>query len=150
VIEPVRLAFEVACSPEDAFATWTADINSWWPRDHTVSGEESTVIRFEPGPGGRIFERTVAGREMEWGEVVAWEPPSRLAYLWHLGSDRKQATDVEVTFTPTVAGRTVVELVHTGWERLGDAGPQRRDRNQTGWTDVIEAYRKEGSNHGRR
>ncbi len=149
MIEPVRLAFEVACSPEDAFATWTTDISTWWPRDHTVSGEESAVIRVEPGAGGRIFERTGTGREMEWGEVVAWEPPTRVAYLWHLGTDRKQATDVEVTFTPTAAGRTVVELVHTGWERLND-GQERRDRNQAGWSAVIDAYRKEGSSHGRR
>ena len=148
MIEPVRLAFEVDCAPPDAFATWTTDISTWWPRDHTVSGERTAVICFEPGPGGRIFERTTAGHEIEWGQVVEWEPPSRLAYVWHLGSARDQATDVRVTFTPAGEGRTAVELVHTGWERLGADHRQRRDRNQVGWTDVVERYRQGRSSRG--
>ena len=48
-------------------------------------------MTFECRPGGRIFERTPDGVEHDWGEVLAWEPPHRLAYLWHLGSDRDRA-----------------------------------------------------------
>ncbi len=148
MIDPVRLAFEVDCTPEDAFTTWTVDISKWWPRDHTASGEDSVVIGFEPGTGGRIFERTAAGREIDWGEVTVWDPPTRLAYSWHLGADRHHATDVAVTFTATTAGGTLVELVHSGWDRLGEAGPQRRDLNQSGWSTVTEIFRRQGTNHG--
>jgi hypothetical protein len=28
------------------------------------------------------------------GEVLAWEPPHRLVYLWHLMFDRSEATEV--------------------------------------------------------
>ena len=38
-------------------------------------------------PGGQIYE-TSAGVKHAWGEVTVWEPPRRLAYLWHLGRDR--------------------------------------------------------------
>src|SRR6185437_13625181 len=38
VIEPIRLSFEVACPPEQAFDVWTLDIDRWWPADHTVTG----------------------------------------------------------------------------------------------------------------
>ncbi|CAN5581978.1 hypothetical protein BH20ACT18_BH20ACT18_09360 [soil metagenome] len=50
-------------------------------------------------PGGRIFEPTSEGREEDWGEVLTWEPPRRLTYLWHLRADRGDATEVEIAFT---------------------------------------------------
>jgi hypothetical protein len=31
VIEPIRLSFEVACPPANAFRIWTARIALWWP-----------------------------------------------------------------------------------------------------------------------
>jgi uncharacterized protein YndB with AHSA1/START domain len=71
--------------------------------------------------GGRIYERTPAGDEHEWGEVLVWEPPRRLSYLWHLRFDRADATEVEITFTPA-GDRTTVAIVHRGWERLGAKG----------------------------
>ena len=49
------------------------------------------VVTFESRPGGRIFERTPEGVEHDWGEILAWEPPHRLAYRWHLGTDRGRA-----------------------------------------------------------
>jgi hypothetical protein len=38
------------------------------------------------------FERTPEGVEHDWREVLAWEPPHRLACLWHLGTDRSRGT----------------------------------------------------------
>ena len=76
----------------------------------------------EGRPGGRIFERTPAGDEHEWGEVTVWEPPTRLGYLWHLRRDRADATDVEIRFVDRGDGSTRVEIVHRGWERLGRRG----------------------------
>ncbi|HYU83171.1 MAG TPA: hypothetical protein VEK80_00080, partial [Kribbellaceae bacterium] len=84
MIEPLRLSFEVACPAEHAFRVWTAKISRWWPADHTVTGEPGLDVVLEPRVGGRIFERTAAGAEHEWGEITAWEPPRRLGYLWHL------------------------------------------------------------------
>jgi uncharacterized protein YndB with AHSA1/START domain len=139
-MEPLRIEFTVACPPEDAFRTWAVDTSLWWPPGHSVSGESGLRVTFEPRAGGRIFERTPGGIEHDWGEVVAWEPPRRLAYLWHLRFDRADATDVEVTFAPDGDG-TRVAIVHTGWERLGAAGPERRERNQRGWSGVVERYK---------
>jgi uncharacterized protein YndB with AHSA1/START domain len=55
-------------------------------------------MTFECRPGGRIFERTPDGVEHDWGEVLAWEPPHRLAYLWHQSTDRGRATEVDISF----------------------------------------------------
>jgi hypothetical protein len=63
VTEPLRLSFRVGCSPEPAFAVWTARTSLWWPADHTVSGEDGLEVVIEPHVGGRIFERSRSGRE---------------------------------------------------------------------------------------
>jgi hypothetical protein len=140
MIEPLKMAFEVACSAEHAFATWTSSISSWWPEDHTVTGEAGLEVVLEPCVGGRIYERTRAGTEHEWGRVTAWEPPARLAYLWHLRSDRLQATDVEIRFVALAENRTRVEIEHDGWHRHGDAATDWRDRNRNGWQTLLPHY----------
>jgi uncharacterized protein YndB with AHSA1/START domain len=142
-MDPLRIEFGVNCPADDAFRLWAVDTSLWWPPGHSVSGEAGLRVEFEPRVGGRIFERTPAGIEHDWGEVVAWEPPTRLAYLWHLRSDRADATDVEVTFAAEGDGSaTRVTIVHSGWERLGALGEERRERNQRGWAGVLERYRE--------
>ena len=84
---PLLISFDVDCPADHAFDVWTSKIGTWWPRDHTVSGDPEEIV-LESGPGGRIYERTSAGERHEWGEVTAWEPPRRLSYLWHIGRDR--------------------------------------------------------------
>ena len=140
MIEPIRLAFEVACGVEHAFATWTERTSTWWPASHTVSAAPDLQISFEPRVGGRIYERAPGGDEHDWGEITAWEPPRRLGYLWHLRADRADATDVEITFVPVADGRTRVEIEHRGWERLGAAGEERRDRNRGGWAGLLPHF----------
>jgi uncharacterized protein YndB with AHSA1/START domain len=75
--------------------------------------------------------------EHDWGEVTVWEPPARLAYRWHLGMDRADATDVEIRFVAHGEPATRVEIEHTGWERLGKASDTWRDRNRGGWQSLV-------------
>jgi hypothetical protein len=145
VTTPLRISFDVACPAEHAFRTWTAGIGTWWPPDHTVSGQPADVV-LQSGVGGRIYERAADGTEHEWGEVTVWQPPTRLAYLWYLGRDRADATEVEVLFHPQGTALTRVDIEHRGWERLGDPW---RDRTQIGWQTLLPHYQKEIA-HGRR
>jgi uncharacterized protein YndB with AHSA1/START domain len=140
-MDPLALEFTVACPPEMAFDIWARRTSLWWPHGHSVSGEPGLTVTFEPRPGGRVYERTPGGAEHDWGEVLVWEPPHRLAYLWHLRFDRADATEVEVTFAAE-GGGTTVSIVHRGWERLGDKGAERRERNRKGWAGVTEHYRR--------
>jgi uncharacterized protein YndB with AHSA1/START domain len=139
--EPLRWAFDVACPPHHAFRVWAADIATWWPADHTLTGAADSTVVLEGRVGGRIFERTADGGEHDWGEVTAWEPPTRLAYLWFLRADRADATDVEIRFLAAGAATTRVEIEHTGWERLGERGPAWRERNLGGWSTLLPHYR---------
>jgi len=140
VTEPLRLTFEVNCPPAAAFSTWTSRASTWWPVDHSVSGEQGIRVVFEDRVGGRIFERTPAGVEHDWGRVTAWEPPSRLAYTWHLHFAPEDATDVEIRFVALEGDRTLVEVEHDGWDRLGERGPQRRQGNHRGWQAVFAHF----------
>lgn len=136
---PLELTFTVACAPAHAFVIWTAKTSLWWPTGHSVSTDPDLEVTFEPWQGGRIFERTSAGVEHDWGEILDWEPPHRLRYLWHIRRDRSDATEVEISFTAHDDG-TVVTIVHRGWERLGTAGPQWRDRNRQGWAGLLPHF----------
>ena len=139
-IEPLRLAFEVDCTPDHAFMVWTERIGQWWPADHTATGEPNLQVILEGRPGGRIFERTKAGEEHDWGEVTLWEPPHRFVYTWHLKRSREDATEVEIRFVPH-ATSTRVEIEHRGWERLGmEEGRSWRDRNMGGWSTLLPHY----------
>jgi uncharacterized protein YndB with AHSA1/START domain len=148
VTEPLTLSFEVACPPERAFDLWTDRIDTWWPSDHTVTGRDDLTIVLEPGVGGRIFERTAEGDEHDWGEVTAWEPPERLGYLWHLRSDRGDATEVSVRFEPNGDDGTLVVIEHAGWERLGAEADRWRDRNRLGWKTLVPHYVTAGAEMG--
>lgn len=142
MIEPLRISFEVACTPDHAFATWTRRASAWWPPDHTVSHERAAEIVFEPRAGGRIFERTPDGTEIEWGEIIEWDPPRRLRYLWHIATDPQNATDVEIVFRELADSMTRVEIEHGGWDRLGEIGEAWRNANQAGWDGVLPSYKE--------
>jgi uncharacterized protein YndB with AHSA1/START domain len=141
VIEPIRLAFELDCPADHAFQVWTDQIGTWWPLDHTVAAEPGLAVVLEGKPGGRLFERTPAGVEHDWGEVLVWEPPSRLVYSWHLRRDRADATEVEIRFVPIGRRGTRVEIEHRAWERLGSEAEAWRDRNLGGWSTLLPHYR---------
>ena len=139
MIEPLRIEFEVQCEPHHAFATWTERIDQWWPRGHTVSGDAADVV-LEPRVGGRVFERTSDGREIDWGEITDWAPPHPVAYLWHILRDRADATDVEISYAAAGDRATRVVITHSGWVRLGAEGPGWRDANRGGWSGLLPAY----------
>jgi uncharacterized protein YndB with AHSA1/START domain len=142
VIEPLRFSFQVDCPVQHAFSIWTSKTSSWWPVSHTVTAEPGLQVIFQPAVGGRIFERTPAGQEVEWGEITAWEPPRRLGYLWHIRDDRADATQVEINFVDQGDATTRVEIEHRGWERLGSRGSSWRETNLGGWNGVLPHYRE--------
>jgi uncharacterized protein YndB with AHSA1/START domain len=138
----VRQSVLVQAPPERAFEVFTAGMSTWWPLDsHYIGKQPATAVVIEPRAGGRWFERADDGSECDWGEVLAWEPPHRLRYLWHLRFDRADATEVEIVFAPAGEG-TDVTITHRGWERLGAKGPERRERNRRGWDGLIPHYRQ--------
>jgi uncharacterized protein YndB with AHSA1/START domain len=131
----------VVKAPTDvAFHVFTEEIASWWPiATHSVSDERAKTVVMECRPGGRLYEVDDAGNQHDWGVVTAWEPPARVAFTWHPGRGPDTHQDVEVRFTPEGAD-TRVELVHTGWEKLGDEAEATVHAYTQGWEPVLARY----------
>jgi hypothetical protein len=140
VIEPLRFTYEISCPVDHAFDVWTKQIATWWPKGHSTSGDPDTVVHLEPRVGGRIFERTSDGREIDWGEVTRWDPPAQLGYTWHIGRTSEEATEVELTFVELGDDRTRLDIVHSGWDRLGAEGSVWREANTNGWNSLVPAF----------
>jgi hypothetical protein len=137
ISEPLQLQFDVACAAEHAFEVWTSRTAMWWPVDHTFSEEKNLEIIFERHAGGRIFERTTSGTEHEWGEILVWDPPRRFSYLWFLGAQPADATEVEITFVDRGPNAAQIRIEHRGWERLGAQAAERREGNHRGWDALM-------------
>src|SRR5207248_4538174 len=139
VAEPVaakanslRTTLNVNVHIERAFAVFTDKMDAWWPATHHIAKQAFREIVIEQRAGGRWFERAADGTECDWGRVVAWDPPSRLVFGWHLGPgweydpDPAKSTEVEVQFISEGATKTRVELEHRGFEVHGERGDELR------------------------
>jgi uncharacterized protein YndB with AHSA1/START domain len=145
---PVVTSVRVPLPPAEAFTLFTNGMGGWWPlATHSISADThegavaATDVSMGSGVGGRIVESMSDGTQADWGEVLEWEPPRRLAYLWHLRQDRADATEVEILFVPAGDG-TAVTIVHRGWERLGAKGPELRERNTRGWAGLLGHFER--------
>jgi uncharacterized protein YndB with AHSA1/START domain len=141
-IAAVRKSVTVPATPDRAFELFTARFGDWWPlATHSVGTDKAAAVSFEAGLGGVIVETLADGTTSTWGTVTQWEPPGLVAFSWHAGTPESEAGLVEVSFTPSGPGSTLVELVHTGWENRPD-GARARAGYQTGWDPVIDEYKR--------
>jgi uncharacterized protein YndB with AHSA1/START domain len=139
-IPPIRRAIAVPWDPAAAFHRFTAEFARWWPSaTHSIGGRRVKRIVFECHPGGLIVEELKDGRRFQWGRITAFEPPRRVAFTWHPSRDAREAQDVEVTFAAE-GGGTRVELVSTGWERLGAGARRARKGYGIGWGSVLQVF----------
>jgi Activator of Hsp90 ATPase homolog 1-like protein len=144
-IAPVRKSVTVAVAPLQAFELFTRDIGTWWPlATHSVGLERAATLSFGPAVGDQLVETLADGTEEKWGTVLQSESPRRIAFSWHPGRSADEATHIEVTFTPDSAGGTVVELIHSGWERWEDGETQAANYRE-GWGPVLRALEDRGS-----
>lgn len=140
VIEAVRKTVTVDCVVEEAFRVFTAEAESWWPKqDHSIYKSEGQEIVFEGREGGEVYELSRTGEKGHWATVVAWEPPHRIVLAWNILERDPVATEVEVRFLAE-GESTRVELEHRGWEALGEGAPEKHDSYDSGWGHVLGRY----------
>jgi uncharacterized protein YndB with AHSA1/START domain/uncharacterized protein YciI len=143
-LSPLHREVVVDVTAERAFSRFTEGIGQWWPLgDHGVFGATATVA-FEGD--GRLVERSPDGSSNCWGEVLSWDPPSRLSFTWHPGNPAV-VSKVTVTFSES-DGRTLVVLEHDGWEAYADP-TAARDEYGRGWPGALELYAAHAAAHAR-
>jgi uncharacterized protein YndB with AHSA1/START domain len=144
----VRTSVEVEAPIERAFHVFTDEIGSWWdPTHHILEGELAEMV-FEPRVGGHVYDRGVDGSECRWARVLAYEPPQLFVISWDISTQWKLETDldrtseVEVRFTPTHSGGTLVELEHRHLDRHGEGWQGMRDAvgSPGGWNGGLQRY----------
>ena len=144
----VRQSVTVRATPAAAFAIFTDDFDSWWPRSHHIGRSPMKKAFVEGRAGGRCYTLQEDGTECDWGTVLVWEPPRRLVLAWQIGAgwqyepDLAKASEVEVQFAALADGRTRVDLEHRGFERMGPAGDAMRSAvdSPNGWTGTLALY----------
>jgi hypothetical protein len=141
-LEPVRKQLKVSLPVEASFRLFTEGIGRWWPlATHSVGEDQAETCFLEGWVGGRIVEVIKDGRQVEWGKVTVWEPFQRVSFHWYPGRALDTAQEVTVTFRE-VQGGTLVGLVHTGWETLGERALVVRQGYESGWEVVLAKYRE--------
>jgi uncharacterized protein YndB with AHSA1/START domain len=142
-IAPIRRSVRTKAPPTRAFEIFTGRMGRWWPRGRTVGQAPHEDIVVEPHVGGRWFERDAEGRETQWGEVLAWEPPHRVVLAWQLDGqknyDPSLITEVEITFAPADGG-TEVRLEHRNLERFRKAADTWAAAVARGWTEMLDVF----------
>ncbi|WP_048649233.1 SRPBCC family protein [Nitratireductor soli] len=143
---PVRRAVTVKAPQARAFEAFTADMGRWWPKQYSVGSAPHKTATLEARVGGRWYETGEDGSECLWGEVLAWEPPSRMVLAWRISADWKYDpaihTEVEVRFIPLTQGGTRVELEHRLLENLGVGEEASRTSFESdhGWGWLLDGY----------
>jgi hypothetical protein len=128
--DKARVTVHVAVDPAVAFEVFTEETDLWWRRGprYRMAGKSPGALQFEPGLGGRLFERVDAPsgpRIVEIGKVKVWEPPARLVFEWrNINFAPDEKTEVEVLFERTPGG-TRVTVEHRGWTAIRPDHPAR-------------------------
>ena len=144
----IRRTLTAPTSVERAFEQFTYGMASWWPPEYTWAGDVLETIGMEPQMNGRCFERGPHNFTCDWGRVVAWEPPYRVAFTWQISPNRQpepdpaKASDVEVRFIVEGASTTRVEFEHRNFQRHGEGALEyfRALDSSRGWTYILDSY----------
>jgi uncharacterized protein YndB with AHSA1/START domain len=140
---------------ERAFSVFIEQMETWWPATHHIGKTPFEAIFVEPRVGGRWYERNAEGKQCDWGTVLAWDPPHRVCFSWHVGPghespdwtfdpDLTRASEVEIRFTAEGSKSTLVELTHSKLERHGGDTAKLRDMfdRPDAWVAILEKFAK--------
>ena len=149
----VRKSVRVQAPVERAFSVFVEQMETWWPATHHIGKTPFEAIFVEPRVGGRWYERNGSGEQCDWGKVLAWDPPHRVTFSWHVGPghdqpdwvcdpDPAKASEVEIRFTAEGPGTTLVELEHSKLERHGEGWQQLRTvfESPGAWSGILAIY----------
>ncbi len=125
--------------PDAAFALFTERAGEWWPPERRHTDDPQSEIYIEAT--GRFFERARDGREVDLGQVRAWNPPRLILLDFFIATGLERPTEVEIAFEPGGQNAQVTQVTVThrpkpSSEALWDA---RAPRYAESWDLVLAA-----------
>jgi uncharacterized protein YndB with AHSA1/START domain len=149
-VSSILLSLRVKATPQRAFDVFVKEIAAWWQPNMLFRFTPGAPgkLAFEPCAGGRFTESLADGSVFEIGRIVAWEPPSRLAFTWRqAGFSASEVTEVEVRFEPR-GEATQVTVEHRGWDTIAQTHVARHtmpdamflQRHGEHWQNVLSAF----------
>lgn len=137
----IRHAVTVGVDIQRAFQVFTRRFDEIKPREHTLLAVPIAETVMEPWVGGRLYDRGADGDVCQWGRVLVVDEPRRIVFSWDISpqwqveTDPDRCSEVEVTFEPEAADRTLVTITHRHLDRHGDGWQHERDAvsGPNGW-----------------
>jgi len=146
-IAPVTKSVLVNVPRDRAFEVFTAGIDRWWPKSHSIGATPMLRSVIEPKQNGRWYTVHEDGAQETVGHIVVWEPPARLVFTWEINTtwkaDASVASEVEVRFYEDGPTTTRVDLEHRKFEALGEEGGKKmRGDVDGGWVRILDLFRQ--------
>ena len=146
--ETIRHTVTVPLEPAAAFRLFSEQLDRCWPREYTWGQDVVEAIGIEPRVGGLCFERGPHGFRCDWGRVLTWNPPHRVAFTWQISPRREPVPDparasvVELLFEDSGAGATQLSLEHRAFERHGSEAAEYRAAlaSPQGWPYILRRF----------
>ena len=144
----IRTEVVVEAPQDRAFRVFAERFDEIKPREHNLLAVDVAESVFEPRAGGRVYDRGVDGSECQWGRVLAYDPPERIAFTWdispqwQLETDLRKTSEVVVRFIAETPERTRVELEHRHLDRHGEGweGVREGVGGDEGWPLYLARY----------
>ena len=143
---PIRQSTLVRSNVAHTFTTFVRTISLWWPVQLLSAGHQMVrAVTVEERRGGRVYETWADGTVVVWGEVRAWEPPTRFVMTW---LRTPVPTEVEFTFRALGPALTRVTVEHRNWEALSDEQMQNAcplpGGYSSGWQHILACFTAAG------
>jgi uncharacterized protein YndB with AHSA1/START domain len=126
----IEMEFVTPGTPEQVWeAMATGPGNTAWFTKATIDGRVGGAIELDMGTNGK-----------QKGEVTAWEPPTRVAFVEREWSEGAPPVATEITITARSGDRCTVRMVHSLFTSLDDWDDQM-EGFEKGWPGFFEVLR---------
>lgn len=126
----VEMELTLLATPEQVWrAMATGPGNAAWFSKAEIDGRVGGELRFDLGQGASST-----------GEVTAWEPPHRFAYVERDWDEGAPPLATEITITSRAGGKCVVRMVHSLFAS-SDAWDDQVEGFESGWPGFLQVLR---------
>ncbi len=147
--ENLKIEFEVKLPKEEAFSTFVNQLERWWPKEYTWSGEALEAIKIEPKANGKCYETGPYNFRCDWGRVITFKPSGKLIFTWQISPartpepDPEKASEVCIQFRKGHNSSTLIDFEHRNFSRHGEGWHEylKAMKSQQGWPYILNKFK---------